>query len=352
MHVVSHWRSSMRFSRACVVLGCALLASVACQSRYMTSGKVYMQQSNWEKAAEQLELEVQANPSNGEAYAYLAQCYVELGQYQKAGESFEKAKSLVKIPKKREQIEASQRHASGERMKRAFDLFNNEKYEEAAREYDIAIMIEPGYVEAHKNKAIALLRADKAEESKQSWSQVANLSARGSENWIMAHELLAKLALQSAAKDEALAHVDSVLSVQPDHLEMLNLKAGVLESEHRYEEALSLYQRIHQLAPDNIDALFNVGVLHYRLGHLEESEQAFENVVRAVPDDKEAQYNLGIMAMNLQRWAMARDAFQKVVELDPTSGEAWQNLGICLLNLGDTKGGKAAFARAAELGVH
>jgi tetratricopeptide (TPR) repeat protein len=341
----------MKLSRALVLLIGVAVVVVACQSRYMTSGKVYMQQSNWEKAKEQFELEVRANPSNGDAHAYLAQCYVELGDFQKAGESFGQARAKVKETKKLEQIEGSQLQLAGEHVKRGNAQFGADKFMEAANEYRIATQIYPEYRDAYKNRGVALLRAEAIDEAKEAWGTALSLSQRGDETWVQAHDVFAKLAMQDSSYADALAHTDSVLSVKPEDLELLNLKAGLLDGLGRLDEALEIYKRILTLDPNNVDALFNLGVIYSKLGRIEEAEAAFKDLVAKVPGDKEAQYNLGVMAMNLQRWEMARDAFQKVTELDPENGQAWQNLGICLLNLGDTKGGKAAFDKASLLGI-
>lgn len=334
------------------LLACfCIVALVACQSRYMTSGKVYMQQSNWEKAQEQFELETQSNPQNGEAYAYLAQAYIELREYQKAGESFERARTIVKAPKKLEQIQLAQHGFAGEHVKRGNTLFQSEKFAEAAEEYSIAIQIEPNFIDAHKNRAIALLRADAADDSEVEWAAVLSLSQRGDANWLQAHDVFAKLAMQDSNYAEALAHTDSILTVKPADIELLSFKAGLFDAMGQEHDALDVYKQILAIDPENSDAWFNIGVVYSKLGMIPEAEDAFEHVVRIVPDDKEAQYNLGVMALNLKRWDMARNAFTKVTELDPENGQAWQNLGICLLNLGDSAGGKTAFERASALGV-
>ncbi|MBN1423791.1 tetratricopeptide repeat protein [Candidatus Fermentibacteria bacterium] len=339
----------MKLSRMFVLF--ALVALVACQSRYMTSGKVYMQQSNWEKAQEQFELETQHNPQNGEAYGYLAQAYYELREFGKAGESFERARDAVDAPKKLEQIKLAQHGFAGEHVKRGNALFQNEKFAEAAEEYAIATQIEPGFIDAHKNRAIALLRAGDEDESEQEWKAVLELSQRGDENWVQAHDVFAKLAMQDSAYAEALAHTDSILTVKQADVELLSFKAGLLDAMGREQEALDIYRQILAIDPENVDAWFNLGVIYSKLGMIEEAEDAFVHVVQMVPDDKEAQYNMGVMALNLKRWDMARNAFQKVTELDPENGQAWQNLAICLLNLGDTDGAKAAYEKATTLGV-
>lgn len=336
----------------CLVLLAALLLLLpGCQSRYMTSGKVYVQQNNWEKAREQFELEVQSNPSNGEAYALLGQGYERAGLYEKAGESFTKAKEVTTDQKKRADYQALQEQLAVDHIKFGNGAFENHNFDRAAEEYQVAAWLYPEYISAYKNWAIALLQAENYEGSKQGWQRVIELSEAGNDEWLQAHDLLAKLALEDSSYSEVMEHIDQMLQFKPDDLELLEMKAQCHDAMDDSEAALSLYDTIIEKDPQNVDAYFNKGVMLVKLDRKVEAEEAFKTAAEIAPDDKDANYNLGLMAMELKRWELGEQAFLRVLEVDDQDAHAWQNLGICLLNLEKTKEGQEAFKKAEELGV-
>jgi len=331
----------MKLTHGLLILLVLALVFTGCQSEYMTSGKVYVQQGNWTKAQEQFDLEVKNNPSNGEAHAYLAEAYAKAGKYVEAGESFSKAIELTTSAKKLVEIKATREVLAVDRIKLGNGAFENGDYAKAADQYEIATQLFPEYLSAHKNMAVALLRAEKYEEAKLTWHEVLKIAPRGDAEWIQAYDVLAKLAMEDSNYTQTVAYVDTILSVKPEDIDLLSLKAGCLDAMGDHEGALAVYERILETEPDNTDALFNKAVILVKQ----------EEIVRSSRDDREALYNLGLMAINLERWEMGKEAFQKITGLDPTNGHAWLNLGICLLNLGETKAGQEAFKKSTELGV-
>jgi tetratricopeptide (TPR) repeat protein len=334
-----------------VVLAALLLLLPGCQSRYMTSGKVYVQQNNWEKAREQFELEVQSNPSNGEAYVYLGQGYEKAGEYERAGESFTKAKEVTKDQKKRAEYQALQEQLAVDHIKFGNVAFENQDFERAAEEYQVASWLYPEYISAYKNWAIALLQAENYEGSKQGWQRVIELSEPGNDEWLQAHDLLAKLALEDSSYSVAMEHIDQMLQYKPDDLELLEIKAQCHDAMDDSEAALGLYQKIAEIDPQNVDAHFNMGVMLVKLERKDEAQEALQKAADIAPEDRDVLYNLGLLALEARQWDLAEQAFRRVVELDDQDAHAWQNLGICLLNLEKTQEGQDAFKKAEELGI-
>ncbi len=339
----------MKLVRGFVVLLLFTLVFSACQSKYMTSAKVYMQQNNWKNAKEQLLLEVEHNPQNGEAYAYLGEAYEMEGDYLKSGENFTKAKELVTKKKLLQKIKDTQLSLSGKHVTRGTQFHGAEEFGKAVDEYEIATQIFPEYLLARHNLAIALLKADRYEDGKRAWGDVLALSEEGEKEWEEAHSLLSRLAHQDSNYTLAMEHNDALLNGDPENIELLSFKAACLEALGKFEEALAIYEIIIKLDPGNVDAWFNMGVIHDRLGDTAKAEECFRKAAEAAPEDKDAQHNLGIMALKMENWELAKTAFQKVVELDENDAAGWQNLSLALVKLGDTKAAQEAFDKATEL---
>ena len=86
------------------LLGLAFSLLIFCQSKQVTSAKVYMQQEKWDKAIEQLELAVQLYPNDAEAHYLLGKGYAVRGEREKMNEMFDQ--SLKLSPKFEQQIKA------------------------------------------------------------------------------------------------------------------------------------------------------------------------------------------------------------------------------------------------------
>jgi len=205
----------MRTLRTIAMFLVVALVLTSCQSKYFTSAKVYIQQGNWEDAKKQLLLEIENNPENGEAYAFLAQAHEKDGEYVKAGESFAKAKELTTKEKKRKEIEDMQLALAGIHIKRGNSFFEAKDFVKAADEYKIATQVYPEYLAAKHNLAIALVQAGNYEDGKTAWTDVLSHAETGSEEWNQAHNLLAKIALQDSNYAEAIGHTDALLAEDP-----------------------------------------------------------------------------------------------------------------------------------------
>jgi tetratricopeptide (TPR) repeat protein len=69
----------------------SLLTFIGCGSKEMSKAKDYMDAQMYNEAISLLEIEIQANPKNVEAYYLAAQCYIELNNTRQSEEYFDKA---------------------------------------------------------------------------------------------------------------------------------------------------------------------------------------------------------------------------------------------------------------------
>lgn len=149
----------------------------------------------------------------------------------------------------------------------------------------------------------------------------------------------------------------------------------------QYQEALRYYQRINRKAP-NIDALFNMGIVHTRLEHLEEAEKCYQTILSLQPFHAKAKNNLALLcqkqgflfrAEKLLRELLRDDPWNldisnnlagvllgqgrpdeacsmlyPALKRDPLHAISWDTLGACLQDMGDIETALASFYRAHQ----
>ena len=94
------------------------------------------------------------------------------------------------------------------------------------------------------------------------------------------------------------------------------------------DAAADLYQRVLALAPDNFEALYNLGIIHHSQGELEEAKRLYRAVLRLVPDHVPTRYSLGNVCRDIGDRDGAMEAYRLVIALDPDHADALHNLGV------------------------
>lgn len=106
-----------------------------------------------------------------------------------------------------------------------------------------------------------------------------------------------------------------VESDRPDDIEVLLLRAKLLEKEERYEEALIVVQRGAGLYPDNLDFSKDLGRLLIRTGRAEEGRTQLEQTLEKEPDKIESLELLLIDTITKQEWPAAAGYVERILRI-------------------------------------
>ncbi len=87
----------------------------------------------------------------------------------------------------------------------------------------------------------------------------------------------------------------------------------------------------------------------HRDGRLQEAEQVYLKILAAVPNQLDAVYFLGVIAQQIGKYQVSVEYLQRTVEFSPDHAEAYNNLGIGLAALGKLDEAIASYRRALEL---
>ncbi len=145
----------------------------ACQTKEVTSAKVYIQQDNWDKAIEQLEMAVELYPNDAEAHYLLGEGMAQKQNWERMNEEFEK--SLKIAPTFEAQIKSTREKNWVNQFNAGVGKLNKNDVEGAIKSFETAVLINPNRVEAYKTLGIAYTRMDDLEKAKENFKKVLEL---------------------------------------------------------------------------------------------------------------------------------------------------------------------------------
>jgi tetratricopeptide (TPR) repeat protein len=170
---------------------------------------------------------------------------------------------------------------------------------EAIAEYEVALRLNPDFVNANVNLGAAL----------------TNTSGR---------------------LPEAIAHLEAALKIEPDFAAAhLDLAKALAKAPDRLPDAVREFETALRLDPSNADAHLNLGSALSRIpDRLPEAIAQFEETIRLQPDFPEAHLNLGIVLSRMpNRLPEAIAQFESALQLRPDYGDAHRNLASALLRV-------------------
>jgi protein O-mannosyl-transferase len=159
--------------------------------------------------------------------------------------------------------------------------------------------------------------------------------ARNPDCWLCHNNLAtAKLFGSEEALDEAIAHIQEALRLNPSSAEAHNNLGGAFQRKGRLLDALNEHRAAARLNPKLPDAHYNIGVTSQSLGRAEDAAAAYGAALQLNPSYAAAHNNLGTVLQGSGRVEEARTHFAEAVRLEPDAAQSRLNLGSALQRLG------------------
>jgi tetratricopeptide (TPR) repeat protein len=163
------------------------------------------------------------------------------------------------------------------------------------------------------------------------------------------HAKLGSLLVQRGHIDQAIAHCQKALALQPDDAGGRVSLGDALLKKGQTDEAIGQYQAALRLEPDLVDAHNGLGVALDKKGQTDEAIRHLQEVIRLIPDHANAHYNLGVAFYQQGRTDEAIRQFQEVIRLTPDHAGAHNNLGTAFGLRGQTDEAIRQFQEALRL---
>ena len=206
------------------------------------------------------------------------------------------------------------------------------RLEDAIREFDKALNLNPALSEAHFYLGEAHSRAGDWDNAILHARRATDLSPKSPAY----RNQLAMIFVQQKRYKEALPEVLKAIELRPaKFLEFyyFNL-AGIYRSLLRTDEALRAYERVLGIAPNFYPAHVAAGEIYLERHLLEKATQELALAASLEPKQARPYYLLGLTKTQAGKHSEALEAFRKALELNPSDHRIHYNVGMSLKLLG------------------
>ena len=175
-----------------------------------------------------------------------------------------------------------------------------------------------------------------------------NAIARSDDSaWI--HWALGRALMESENDDEAHAHFDRALDLEPDHSGSLFAKAERFKQRGDLDEAETYLLRIIANVPEEVPTNRLLGEIYLEKEQYDEAIVRFEHILNQVENDIEGRVALGIALTRSGRPEDGIAQFRQAIGHDSSHAPAHYNYGLALTRAGETATAIEAFERTIEL---
>lgn len=255
-------------------------------------GEIAMQRGRHAIAVQHFEATIAAQPNASAAQYQLGLALRELGETERAKQYLSKY-GFVPVAFEDPLMEQLSTLAagSGAHIVRASAARAAGSFEQAAKEYRLALAADPDHIDARQALASTLLQLGDLESA---IAEIETVIEREPENAAAQYNLGTLLAA-SGRVDEAIDHLRRAADLAPGFADARVNLAMALEREERIAEAEKAYAQALEINPENVDTWRRRAALRSKLGRQEEAIADLREALQRRPDDPETLLGLGVV---------------------------------------------------------
>ena len=193
---------------------------------------------------------------------------------------------------------------------------------EAVGYFKQALVLDPGFVDARRNLAQALIQLQKPEAALSQLERVLAQAPDDADAWYLKAQAL----LATGAAQEAEAAAGEALRLKPGRAAALNLRALARNAQGREAEALEDFEAALASEPDNVQTLLNISLPLARALRGDEAATAIRRATELAGDRADVWLRYGAHLIETGAPEEAKAALQRVLALDPGHADAIEQL--------------------------
>ncbi len=276
-------------------------------------GRIYLRKGEWDKGIDYLERSTRLAPGKARYSIDLAAAYEQRGKLDVAVAEYQRLLSTgsrdpdLKIAEKNLSLSTGKALARKGELNAALLLFNG-------------LLLEyPNDPLVLFNIGATYVLLNRVEEAERIFKQLVGMQPKN----ILAHLNLANIYERQGRMPEALKHLKAItdLNVPGEITKTAKVKFHIIKGRQQFQDgkweaALDSFRHVTEIDPNATESLFNIGLIHIRLGNPQAAELAFLKVLKLTPNDFSARLNLGGFYFDTGKVEKAIEQFKYVIEHD------------------------------------
>src|SRR5438477_8673933 len=204
------------------------------------------------------------------------------------------------------------------------------RLDEAEKEYQTALRIDPGYMKVHVNMASMMMSKSKLDEAKKYYDRALQLDPSSGEVRSGYAYLLERL----GRPDEARAEYENAIRVTPKKsaARLFYTYGAFLDKRGELDAAIAQYQRALEVDPNLADAHSELATALLTKGDSQKAEAHYLEATRLDPKRADIHSNLGTLLLKEGKTSQAIIQYEAALRIDPTLTEAAENLRVAKQN--------------------
>ncbi|MFU2207250.1 tetratricopeptide repeat protein [Solidesulfovibrio sp. C21] len=225
------------------------------------------------------------------------------------------------------------------------ELYHLNKFEEAIKSFDKAIVIDSNNAHAWNDKGNALANLCQNEYALEAYEEAIVIDNSYAYAWNGKGTVLEKL----GRSEDALEAYEEAIAIDVNYAAPWNNKGICLFGLGRIDEAMAALEQA--IAIDaNYDSPWNgIGNIYLEQGRVEEALNAYERAISLNNNNAILRNNKGIALARLGKYKSALDAFDQAIALNNNYPSAWRHKGMSLDDLNMPEKARQAIVRFCTL---
>ncbi|NOZ25515.1 MAG: PEP-CTERM system TPR-repeat protein PrsT [Nitrospirae bacterium] len=310
-----------------LALGCAEKS----REELLKEGIAYINDGNPRGAIVLLKNVLEKDKNFFEARFYLAKAYRLTGKFERAEKEFQKV--LRQDP-----------DYSDARLELARVYLYTERPDEGIEEVEGFLDKNPEVAEAYEVRGQLYLAREQVDDAEADFRKALALDPER----IPARLYLARIYMRSGDGEEARRLLSEVIERDGKNTRAYYLLASLETSLNNRAGALEAYQKITEISPNDVNALFRAGLLHVDNRELKEAGETAVEILKRFPDRPEGYRLKGIVAFYRRDFKEAITALQKAANIQPDM-RTYYFLGLGYYGNGDLEMSLNWFQKTVDL---
>jgi len=305
------------FAILTLFLSVFLLTGFQCASQEMTSAKLYIQRSEFEKAEEFLTKEVAKNPINTEAWYLLGNTRMQRANYKGAVEAYDN--SLKNSNEFAEKIHPAKKYAWSQMLNMGVNYYN------------LSLKVSPDSAKMFREKSIGSYK-DALKVNPDSAISYQNLAAAYRADGNLDEEI--NTLIECIKRKPSISIQTLLINSYLQKAQEAEVKSDKQTAAANYSKAVDAILEARKMSPENTELLSTMIDIQVRLGKANEAMPYIREALKQDPNNKIYQYDLGVLLMQTDALDEAISYFDNALKIDPKYEVALQNIGVAYMRVG------------------